>query len=208
MRSSLLSRVRAMTSSRQSPRMSAHRHGFAFVPLFDAQPWSAGEQRRLAARSRQSHLRDRRRRRAARAAGRRPTRRRCCTSAACASEIFSPLTLHSPPTPVARRPHLVARGGAGRCPAPRRGRRRPAVTAMPTDLLAGPGVAELDAAGLRAVARWLLNTSRPGRSGSRSATCMRVAVAEAGRVQPLAVASITQGRRRSRPCRRRPRRRR
>src|SRR6185503_13929383 len=38
MRSSLLSVVRQITSSRQSPRMSALSVGVAFVPLFDAQP--------------------------------------------------------------------------------------------------------------------------------------------------------------------------
>src|SRR5262245_10466848 len=38
MRNSLLSALRQTTSSRQSPRMSAHRHGVAFVPLFEAQP--------------------------------------------------------------------------------------------------------------------------------------------------------------------------
>src|SRR5262245_30748283 len=37
-RNSLLSDVRQITSSRQSPRMSALRAGVAFVPLFDAQP--------------------------------------------------------------------------------------------------------------------------------------------------------------------------
>ena len=44
MRSSLLSRVRQITSSRQSPRMSARQAGVALVPLFDVQP-SAVEQR-------------------------------------------------------------------------------------------------------------------------------------------------------------------
>src|SRR5262245_29992828 len=38
MRSSLLSDERQITSSRQSPRTSAHRPGVALVPLFDAQP--------------------------------------------------------------------------------------------------------------------------------------------------------------------------
>src|SRR5262245_11489731 len=38
MRSSWLSVVRKMTSSRQSPRMSALRHGVAFDPLFEEQP--------------------------------------------------------------------------------------------------------------------------------------------------------------------------
>src|SRR5437870_12441363 len=38
MRSSLLSAERPITSSRQSPKMSAHRHGVALVPLFEAQP--------------------------------------------------------------------------------------------------------------------------------------------------------------------------
>src|SRR5271155_1958813 len=38
MRNSLLSRVRQMTSSLQSPRMSAQRHGVDLVPLFDTQP--------------------------------------------------------------------------------------------------------------------------------------------------------------------------
>ncbi len=38
MRSALLSSVRQMTSSRQSPRMSADSAGVAFVPLFDATP--------------------------------------------------------------------------------------------------------------------------------------------------------------------------
>src|SRR5690348_8964534 len=37
-RNSLLSVVRQITSSRQSPRMSALSAGVAFVPLFDAQP--------------------------------------------------------------------------------------------------------------------------------------------------------------------------
>ena len=50
MRSSLLSAVRQITSSRQSPRMSAQRHGVAFVPLFDEQP-GRGQQRRLGLRS-------------------------------------------------------------------------------------------------------------------------------------------------------------
>src|SRR4051812_7581894 len=38
MRSSLLSAVRNMTSSRQSPKRSADSAGVALVPLFDAQP--------------------------------------------------------------------------------------------------------------------------------------------------------------------------
>src|SRR5262245_23970333 len=38
MRSSLLSELRQMTSSRQSPRRSALRHGVALVPLFEEQP--------------------------------------------------------------------------------------------------------------------------------------------------------------------------
>src|SRR5256885_753893 len=54
MRSSLLSVVRQITSSRQSPRMSAESAGVDFVPLFDEQ--SSAVSRRVSVSSFQFHL--------------------------------------------------------------------------------------------------------------------------------------------------------
>ena len=122
MRSSLLSVERQITSSRQSPRMSAHRHGLTWCRC-STRSRRADSSVDLASRLSQSHLVIVVPSSSLARAGRRPTRCRSCTSAACASRSVSPLTFQTPRQPRTRRPHLVARCGAGRCPAPRRGRR-------------------------------------------------------------------------------------
>src|SRR6185436_13172682 len=96
MRSSLLSVVRQITSSRQSPRISALNAGVAFVPLFDVQPSAVSKT--VSVPSVQFHLVMRLRSSSSRNTS--PSHQTPkLHERGSRSAIFSPLALNSPVTP-------------------------------------------------------------------------------------------------------------